>query len=557
MRAFTQDKDLGQGLIIAWNHIEFEVTYNCLADEIRIGEYYLRILLECGSVSYDNLEIKKPIEFFNDLYHRFLLTSKLNMKSMCLQAMTIVYTKCFNEIGPFNDTKYIVNMLERTQDRLERDRLLLFIESLILNRSNVKDILDANGIRILVDLITLAHLHTQRAYVPTQTNVIEASPTNASYGDSEKEWYYGNKQGPCSFKEIKDLYENSTIDNKTRLWAQGMDGWRIIDKIPQLKWCLMASGQAILDETQLATLILNIFIKICNYYPSRDAEGSIIRPLPRVKRMIGDQTCLPHVIQLLLTFDPIIVEKVAFLLSNILQDNPILSRIYMTGVFYFIVMYTGSNVIPISKFLEYTHNKQAFRTANSDDENENKSSTSLEIIKRSIMGNILPEAMICYLENHGHEKFSQIFLGEFDTPEVIWNSEMRRYMIEKVAGHLADFTPRLLSNTRALYQFCPIPLVKYKQLENELFCNIYYLKHLCDIKRFPEWPIKSPIELLKDCLFSWKYELEKKPSQMSREQALEILEIKEEFDDNKIRKAYFKLAQKYHPGKLLFFNFCS
>ena len=77
MRAFIQDRDLGQGNVIAWNHIEFEVIYSCLADEIKIGEYFLRILLECGSVSYDNIEIKKPVEFFNDLYHRFLLTSKI------------------------------------------------------------------------------------------------------------------------------------------------------------------------------------------------------------------------------------------------------------------------------------------------------------------------------------------------------------------------------------------------------------------------------------------------------------------------------------------------
>ena len=33
---------------------------------------------------------------------------------------------------------------------------------------NVKDIMDANGVRILVDLLTLAHLHTSRATVPMQ-----------------------------------------------------------------------------------------------------------------------------------------------------------------------------------------------------------------------------------------------------------------------------------------------------------------------------------------------------------------------------------------------------
>lgn len=46
-------------------------------------------------------------------------------------------------------------------------------------------------------------------------------------------------------------------------------------------------------------------------------------------------------------------------------------------------------------------------------------------MQRSILGQLLPEAMVCYLENHGADKFAQIFLGEWDTPEAIWNSEMR------------------------------------------------------------------------------------------------------------------------------------
>ncbi len=39
---------------------------------------------------------------------------------------------------------------------------------------------------------------------------------------------------------------------------------------------------------------------------------------------------------------------------------------------------------------------------------------------------------------------------------------------------------------------------------------------------------------------------------MSRDDAYEILELKKEhqpYDENKIRKAYFRLAQKYHPDK--------
>lgn len=101
---------------------------------------------------------------------------------------------------------------------------------------------------------------------------------------------------------------------------------------------------------------------MCQYYPSRDADNAIIRPLPRVKRLLTEQPVLSNIVQVLLTFDPILVEKVATLLCEIMTDNPQISKLYTTGVFYFILMYTGSNVLPIAKFLKLTHMKQAFRS---------------------------------------------------------------------------------------------------------------------------------------------------------------------------------------------------
>ena len=51
-----------------------------------------------------------------------------------------------------------------------------------------------------------------------------------------------------------------------------MDGWKTIDKIPQLKWTLLATGTPIMNETSMATLILNILLKMCHFYPSKDAD---------------------------------------------------------------------------------------------------------------------------------------------------------------------------------------------------------------------------------------------------------------------------------------------
>lgn len=83
----------------------------------------------------------------------------------------------------------------------------MFLTKLILHGRNVRDILESGGIRILVDLLTLAHLHTSRAVIPTQTNVIEAGPD--MHIEQEKQWFYNSEEsgrkGPVNFKEVRKL----------------------------------------------------------------------------------------------------------------------------------------------------------------------------------------------------------------------------------------------------------------------------------------------------------------------------------------------------------------
>ena len=48
-----------------------------------------------------------------------------------------------------------------------------------------------------------------------------------------------------------------------------------------------------------------------------------------------------------------------------------------------------------------------------------------DILQRSVISPMVPEALVFYLNNYGPERYAQVFLGEFDDPEVIWNAEMR------------------------------------------------------------------------------------------------------------------------------------
>lgn len=115
-------------------------------------------------------------------------------------------------------------------------------------------------------MLPLAHLHTNRATTNNQSTAIEANP-DCTKEMQEKEWYYGNadkeRNGPVSMPELNDLFNNKAISPKTKVWAQGLEGWRLLQQVPQLKWLLLAKGQAVMNESEMSSLILTIFITIC------------------------------------------------------------------------------------------------------------------------------------------------------------------------------------------------------------------------------------------------------------------------------------------------------
>jgi DnaJ family protein C protein 13 len=541
MQAFQLGLELRKERAVCWNYQEFEVQFPSLQSELRIGNHYPRLLFET-----QHPVIARPKEFFNDMYHRFLLIQDFELKCQCLHGMAILYQHYAEEIGQFNDIEFMVQMLDHATHPRFRDRMLLFLSHLLRARLNVKPFIDCNGVKPLVDLLPLAHLHIDRPQIHVNTMAIESNTNAVDLQDQEKEWHYvnaaGEKMEPISFAEMKRRVKDGSLKPTTRVWAQGLGGWKEIQHVPQLRWgCLNEGERGVMSLTEVSCTVLDILTLLCAYYPTRDEDGSIMQPLPRVKRFLSDPGVLPHIVQLLLTFDPSICSRVCGLVYLLMEDNPLMPRLFLTGFFFFALMYTGSDIVPLCRVLNLAHRKQSFRT-----ESDN------EIIRSSVLAPLLPPAMVCVLANHGPGKFAEIFLGEYETPEAIWGKEMRRYLVEKIAAHISDFTPRLMGNIRAQYSYCPIVGVEYAQLRNELFCSQYYLRHLCDEIKYPVWPVSDPVALMRDVLTTWKLELEKEPTTMSREKCFETLQLQDIQGDptqQQIRKAYFKLAAIYHPDK--------
>lgn len=61
----------------------------------------------------------------------------------------------------------------------------------------------------------------------------------------------------------------------------------------------------------------------------------------------------------------------------------------------------------------------------------------------------------------------------------------------------------------------------------------------------------SQVKLLKDVLDAWRKEVEKKPPAMTVEEAYASLGLLFSGvpDESTVRKAYYKLAQQFHPDK--------
>jgi hypothetical protein len=342
--------------------------------------------------------------------------------------------------------------------------------------------------------------------------------------------------------------------------------WKRLNQVWQLRWqlCMEVSSTAVFSPTDIAVLALKALTRLVDLHRSLDSRGVPFVPIPIAKRILcsssrdvnltsesGDSIVrpLPILCQSLLCNDSRVVEQAATLIDCLCEHNEkAASKLYLTGVFYFALCYTGSDFKVLSRLLHSTHLKQHFNSgfAAAADESE------LSMRDRSVLGHMLPEGLLYVLENYGPDRFAEVFVGNADTPEAIWTLEMRKHLIEMIKQHLGDFPFRLFQNTVTEYEYCPIPGVAYKRLEQEIFCHNYYLHNLCNEARFPDWPIAEPVQVFRACLERQKTHVkwDNLSSTDTIEHSRAILGLQAGDGSKELRRAYRRLALVHHPDKV-------
>ncbi|CAE6014088.1 unnamed protein product [Arabidopsis arenosa] len=505
--------------------------------------------------------LRDPVAFFRALYHRFQCDADMGLtidgavpdelgssgdwcdmsrldgfgggggasvRELCARAMAIVYEQHYNTIGPFEGTAHITTLIDRTNDRALRHRLLLLLKALV-----------------------------KRTPIPLQSNLIAAT----AFMEPPKEWMYidkgGAEVGPVEKDVIRSLWSKKDIDWTTKCRALGMLDWKKLRDIRELRWAV-AVRVPVLTPTQVGDAALSILHSMVSAHSDLDDAGEIVTPTPRA----------------LLSGEPVIVEAGAALLKDVVTRNSkAMIRLYSTGAFYFALAYPGSNLYSIAQLFSVTHVHQAFHGGE-----EATVSSSLPLAKRSVLGGLLPESLLYVLERSGPAAFAAGMVSDSDTPEIIWTHKMRaENLICQVLQHLGDYPQKLSQHCHSLYDYAPMPPVTYPELRDEMWCHRYYLRNLCDEIRFPNWPIVEHVEFLQSLLVMWREELTRKPMDLSEGEACKILEISlndassddlnwaasvelneeisniskqiQNLDEEKLKRQYRKLAMRYHPDK--------
>ena len=348
------------------------------------------------------------------------------------------------------------------------------------------------------------------------------------------------REDTTMFENADDDAESENTDVKEAQIDKGK--WCTLDKVCQLRWQLCSDDEssAVYTPAEVAFKALLSFNSLLLHpsHSSLDPRGIPYFPIPKAKRFLSDpRSSLPILSQALLCDDPQVVESAAILLRSLMDHNDdACAKLYLTGVFLFSCVYTGSNYRPLAKLLHDTHLRQVFQSGHA----AAASADELDVKDRSILGNLLPEGLLMVLVNDGYERFSDVFVGNLDAPEVIWSFEMRKHLVSMIRQHLGDFPDRLRQNTMTEFEYIPMPGISYKQLRGEIFCHNFYLRNLCDEVKFPNVQIAEPVEVFRACLNEWKKQMirDQDLEENAQENARKIMGLRDGDSGNELRRAY-------------------
>lgn len=103
-------------LRIRWNHEEYKIKYQSLAEKLPVSRYYLTKLFQEESDSLSCV-IKNPRTFWEELIINYISSSEYKKKRMILSTMILLYKQYHDKIKELSVISYLLKLLEDQRER--------------------------------------------------------------------------------------------------------------------------------------------------------------------------------------------------------------------------------------------------------------------------------------------------------------------------------------------------------------------------------------------------------------------------------------------------------
>ncbi|RHY30323.1 hypothetical protein DYB32_004408 [Aphanomyces invadans] len=97
---------------------------------------------------------------------------------------------------------------------------------------------------------------------------------------------------------------------------------------------------------------------------------------------------------------------------------------------------------------------------------------------KSVLDGLLPQALVRILDLDGPTSFADVFAFQADDHRVLWTESMRDHLQDMLHEHLAPFVCRLHQDSTATFEYSPMPPVIYMQLQDDIYVYNMHLSRL-------------------------------------------------------------------------------
>ncbi len=340
IEAYEEAQYRYRGDFVTWNAHEFNVTYESLSKQIKVGRYYISFILHD---TFDVNAFSGANKFLGQLYHTFLTEDSPHVRQTCLRVMSKLYTH--SHAVPF-DTHTLHCLVEAldppTCDAGVRAALLTMLETSVSNVANGRNlVLSTNCLRVLARLCARAH---RKPLVQKPDKSWPRECVNSTVVSQNPDHKSGNgaQRAPDRLHQEHAQEELIYKNRDAQTSAGGGAETRASDDRINSRGEEMGTGDAVREKNEskdnereaTALKSLHLLRILVGLQPSVSPSGALIRPVPLAKRALLAPGNIPHILQLLLLGNKDINAAVVQLLEVLFQHNEhaALVQILHTGI---------------------------------------------------------------------------------------------------------------------------------------------------------------------------------------------------------------------------------